>query len=150
MPAPRTVVFALGAVLSGAAAPAADRLVDKTLPFQVDKWYELDAKEGPVTVHRLRVERGGGGLKTKMLGPSEYQVPLTLDLEYSNAASHDWKASVRVEWLDDDGEIIDGFNERKEFDDAKQFEHLHASLTTLRYGVGRARKLRITIAVDPD
>jgi hypothetical protein len=72
------------------AAPAsAQTSVDKTVPFELDKWYELNVKEGPITLHRIRLERsGGGGLKARVTGgEDEYRIPVKVELEYSNITS---------------------------------------------------------------
>ena len=73
------VTLLAGTVL---AAPAsAQTSVDKTVPFELDKWYELNVKEGPITLHRIRLERtGGGGLKARVTGgEDEYRVPVKVD-----------------------------------------------------------------------
>ena len=98
------VTLLAGTVL---AAPAsAQTSVDKTVPFELDKWYELNVKEGPITLHRIRLERtGGGGLKARVTGgEDEYRVPVKVELEYSNISSTDWKAAFRVSWVDESGE----------------------------------------------
>jgi hypothetical protein len=146
-------VSVLGVVLCAASLRAADRVVDKSFPFQLERWYELDAKEGPVTLHRIRLEKGGAGVKSKVLGGgggSPFETPLILQVECSNVASRDWQASFRVEWTDEEGEVIDGYHGEKELDAEKQFERINLSLSTLRYGLARARKLKVAIDVRPD
>jgi hypothetical protein len=135
------------------AAPAsAQTSVDKTVPFELDKWYELNVKEGPITLHRIRLERtGGGGLKARVTGgEDEYRVPVKVELEYSNISSTDWKAVFRVSWMDEGGETIDGYNGSHQLDEKKDFDRTGGTVTTLRYGIGRARKLRLLINVKPD
>jgi hypothetical protein len=134
-------------------APAsAQTSVDKTVPFELDKWYELNMKEGPITLHRIRLERtGGGGLKARVTGAEdEYRVPVKVELEYSNVASSDWRVVFRVSWVDDGGEAIDGYNGSHQLSEKKDFERTGGTVTTLRYGIGRARKLRLLLSVKPD
>ena len=144
------MVILLAAVL---AAPAsAQTSVNKTVPFELDKWYELNVKEGPITLHRLRLERaGGGGLKARVTGgEDEYRVPVKVELEYSNVSSTDWKAVFHVSWVDESGEAIDGYNGSHQLSEKKDFERAGGTVTTLRYGLARARKLRLMMNVKPD
>ncbi len=141
-------------LLAALAAPAAAQTsVDKTVPFELDKWYELNVKEGPVTLHRIHLERqSGGGLKARVVrsADEEYSVPVKVELEYSNASSTDWKAIFRISWVDDNGEAIDGYNGSSELDDHKDFDRVGGTVTTLRYGLAHAKKLRLLINVRPD
>jgi len=135
------------------ARPAsAQTSVDKTVPFELEKWYELNVKEGPITLHRIRLERGaGGGLKSRVTGgEDEYRVPVKVELEYTNAASSDWRAVFRVSWVDDGGETIDGYNGSHQLSEKKDFERTGGTVTTLRYGLARAKKLRLLLNVKPD
>jgi hypothetical protein len=144
------MVTLLAAVL---AAPAsAQTSVDKTVPFELDKWYELNVKEGPITLHRIRLERsGGGGLKARVTGgEDEYRIPVKVELEYSNISSTDWRAVFRISWVDDGGEAIDGYNGSHELEEKKDFSRAGGTVTTLRYGLIRARKVRFLLNVKPD
>jgi len=136
------------------AAPAlAQTSVDKTVPFELDKWYELGVKDGPVTLHRIRLARqAGGGLKARVTraADEEYTVPIKVELEYSNASSSDWKAAFRISWVDDDGQVIDGYNGSSQLDDKKDFDRVGGTVTTLKYGLARARPLRLVMSVRPD
>ena len=135
------------------AAPASGQTtVDKTVPFELDKWYELNVKEGPITLHRIRLERsGGGGIKARVTGgEDEYRIPVKVELEYSNVSSTDWRAVFRVSWLDDSGEAIDGYNGHHELEEGKEFNRAGGTVTTLRYGLVRARKVRLRLNVKPD
>ncbi len=134
-------------------APASGQTtVDKTVPFELDKWYELNVKEGPITLHRIRLERaGGGGLKARVTGgEDEYRVPVKAELEYSNVASSDWRVVFRVSWVDESGEAIDGYNGSHQLSEKKDFERASGTVTTLRYGLARAKKLRLFLSVKPD
>lgn len=136
------------------AAPAlAQTSVDKTVPFELDKWYELGVKDGPVTLHRIRLARqAGGGLKARVTraADEEYTVPIKVELEYSNASSSDWKVAFRISWVDDDGQVIDGYNGSSQLDDKKDFDRVGGTVTTLKYGLARARHLRLVMSVRPD
>jgi hypothetical protein len=132
---------------------AAQTTVDKTLAFELDRWYDLGAKDGPITLHRVRLERlSGGGIKARVTraADEEFTVPVKVEIEYSNASSTDWKAVLRITWLDESGETIDGYNGSSQLDEKKDFDRVGGSVTTLRYGLARARKLRVLINVKPD
>ena len=135
------------------AVPAsAQTSVDRTVPFELDKWYELDVKEGPITLHRLRLERApGGGLKARVTGgEDEYRAAVKVEIEYSNAASSDWRGVFRISWVDESGEAIDGYNGSHQLSEKKDFERASGTVTTLRYGLARAKKLRLFLSVKPD
>jgi hypothetical protein len=135
------------------AAPAsAQTSVDKTVPFELDRWYELNVKEGPITLHRIHLERqGSGGIKARVTGSDdEYRVPIKVELEYSNVSSTDWRAVFRISWTDDGGEAIDGYSGSHQLDEKKDFNRTGGTVTTLRYGIARAKKLRLLISVKPD
>ncbi len=149
----RTSLMTLAAAAALVAPAAAQTLVDKTLPFELDKWYELKATDGPITLHRLRLERqGGGGLKARVTrgADEEYAAPVKVELEYSNAASTDWRAVFRITWVDDAGETIDGYNGSHQLDEKKDFARTGGTVTTLKYGLAKARRLRVLLSVKPD
>jgi hypothetical protein len=134
------------------AVPAsAQTSVDRTVPFELEKWFELNVKEGPITLHRIRLERVGAGLKARVTGgEDEYRVAVKVELEYSNAASSDWRGVFRISWVDESGETIDGYNGSHELEEKKDFNRTGGTVTTLRYGLARARKLRLLLNVKPD
>jgi hypothetical protein len=136
------------------AVPAAAQVtVDKTLPFETDKWYDLGVKEGPITLHRIHLERqGGGGLKSRVVhaGDEEWTLPLKIEVEYSNVSTTDWKGVVRITWVDEGGEPIDGYNGRWNLDEKTDFNRAGATVTTSRYGLAHARKLKLMINVRPE
>jgi hypothetical protein len=149
----RSLLMTLAALAALVAPAAAQTSVDKTLPFELDKWYELKVKDGPITLHRLRLERQeGGGLKARVTRApdEEYTAPVKVELEYSNASSTDWKAVFRISWVDEAGEAIDGYNGSHQLDSKKDFDRCGGTVTTLKYGLAKARRLRVLLTVKPD
>jgi hypothetical protein len=144
------VALALSAVL--AAPGAAQTSVDKTVPFELDKWHELNAKEGPITLHRIRLEKQGGvPLKNRVTGgDDEFRVGIKVEIEYTNASSTEWRAISRITWVDDRGELIDGFNGSNELEEKKDFDRVGGTVVTLKYGLAHARRLRLLINARPD
>ncbi len=146
--------YSLGLALAAllCALPAAGAEVSKSFTFELDKWFELGATDGPVTLHRLRLERVSGGFSklARLGGSSDYAASVELQLEYTNESSSDWKADVVVEWLDSSGDVIDGYRSDMNLDDDDRHELKKSTITTLRYGLDKAKKLRIEIRTNPD
>jgi len=126
--------------------------VAKSVPFQLDQWTELQAVDGPVTLHRVRLARQAGMTKSKLFRPgqSEYLEDVQVQLEFSNDATKDWEARLKVEWLDADGAVIDGYDASENLDNEARREVQTVTLSTLRYGIARAKTLRLSITFYPD
>ncbi len=139
--------FAVAFVLAGLALPLHAGTVDKTVNFVLDQWIDLAVTDGPVTLHRIMVAKQGGITKSKLLRPgnSEYLTDVQLVLEFSNSASKDWEASFEVEWLDGGGQAIDGYNDTESLDSESHQDDTTVTLSTLKYGLEKAKKLKIKI-----
>ncbi len=145
------VVLALAAAALFAAPAQAQTSVTRSFPFELGRWYELDVKEGPITLHRIRLDRQApGSLKSHVRGANEYDTDVKVELEYSNQASSDWEVAFRVTWMDDSGEPIDGYTGSHGLDEKKAFERTGGSVTTLKYGLVRAKKLKVVLDIQPD
>jgi hypothetical protein len=145
--------FALVAGCILAALPAHAGTAEKTVPFALDQWVALDSTDGPVTIHRLRiVKQKGSFTKSAFLRPGndEYLDTLQIQIEYSNSAKDDWKARLDIAWLDEQGTLIDGYNDTDSLDDDEKHTLDTVTLSTLKYGVAQAKKLRIKIRYDKD
>jgi hypothetical protein len=126
--------------------------VDKTASFELGTWVTLEHTEGPVVLHRIRVvEQAGAITKSTIFRPtgSEYLRTVQIQIEYSNSATRDWKAVLLVEWLDADGKVIDGYRGSESLDDRESHDITTITLSTLRYGLDRARTLKIFIEPRP-
>jgi hypothetical protein len=147
---PCLAVAALVAALG--AAPAAAGEVEKTVPFALDQWWDLGVTDGPLTLHRIRITREGRGVKSKIMRPgnSEYLEDIQIQLEFTNDATKDWEARVDLEWSDAQDNPIDGYNDRETLDSESRHEDQTVTLSTLRYGLDRAKKLAIRIEFQPD
>ncbi len=134
------------------APPARAGEAEKTAPFELGRWIELGATDGPVTLHRIRVLKEGGVTKSKLFRPgnSEYLTDVRIELEYTNEGSHDWEARLHVSWLDGAGDVIDGYNDGENLDSDSRLDKVTVTLSTLRYGLDRAKSLRIRIGFAPD
>jgi hypothetical protein len=139
--------------LLAAGRPAAAAGVNKTFAFELDKWYDLDdAKDGPVSLHRIQIVRHEGLFTKSNLfrpGNAEYLASIEIRLEYSNSATRDWKARFRLALLDEQEREIDGYNGSEELDEGESHQLVTVKLSTLKYGLERARKLRVVIEPEP-
>jgi hypothetical protein len=154
MPSPLVgrVVSALALLLFVPSAARAG-MVTKTVSFSLGTWTDLAATDGPVTIHRVRLEKQSGITKSKLFRPgggASYATDVQLQIEFTNEATHDWDAAVEVEWLDKDGEAIDGYRGTESLDSESRRDLQTITLSTLKYGLDRAKKLRVRIEFHPE
>ncbi|MDQ1347799.1 MAG: hypothetical protein QG573_1172 [Acidobacteriota bacterium] len=126
--------------------------VEKDVPFKLDQWIELASTDGPVTLHRVRLVRQGGVTKSSFMRPgsSKYLDDVQIQLEFTNDSSNDWEARMSIEWLDGEGKPIDGYQGEEGLDSEQRHDQQTVTLSTLKYGLDRARKLKISIDTNPD
>lgn len=151
----RSIAIAVGLAALGALAlnaPAAAGTVSKKVKFELGKWYDLGVTDGPATLHRIRVERMGESVKSHLMRPgnSEYTKDVRIELEYSNTATRDWNVAMHVHLLDDDGTVIDGYNDSETLDDSSSNDLVTVTLSTLQYGLDHAKTLSIELTFGPD
>ncbi|MDX1501814.1 MAG: hypothetical protein R3325_05580 [Thermoanaerobaculia bacterium] len=127
-------------------------VLTRTYDFVTDDWLEIDETDGPITLHRIRLEPQKGRLtKATLARPhnQEYLQPLVVQLEYTNGSDRKWRARVSVRWLDEEGRIIDGIGANETLDKKSAKKLVEVSLSTLKYGVARAETLEVSIHYDP-
>jgi hypothetical protein len=146
----RTIQIGLLTGLLAGAAQAGS--FETKLPFAFDQWIDIASTDGPATLHRLRLVRASASTKSRIMRPSgsEYLQDVQIQLEFSNDATRDWDARLRVEWLDEKGVAIDGYNGRENLDSESRHDQATVTLSTLRYGLERARTLTVRIDFDPE
>lgn len=155
MPRIRSLALPVVALILALSAPtegASGGKVEKSVDFSLGTWIDLDLTEGPVTLHRIRlVEQSGQFTKSQFIRPvgGEYLKTVQIQLEYSNSATKDWEAYIKFEWLDADGEVIDGYNDSESLDDREVHDDTTVTLSTLKYGLARAKTIRFSISVSP-
>ena len=140
----------IGPLFGGGVLGAAE--VVKTYDFAVDEWQEIGETDGPVTLHRIRIDRKEGRLtKSTISRPynQSYLEPVRFQLEYSNGSSKKWRARVTVRWLDEEGRIIDGFSANESMDKKSSHKVAQASVSTLKYGIERAKTLEVEVRFEP-
>ena len=132
--------------------PASAGEVEKNVGFNLDQWIELNSTDGPVTLHRIRLATQGGVTKSKLLRPgnNEHLQDVQIQVEFTNDSSKDWEMRLKVEWLDGSGEVIDGYNDTENLDSDSRHDEQTVTLSTLKYGLAKAKKLKIAIRYYPD
>jgi hypothetical protein len=150
----RILAVAMLLLLSFAApAMAAEWKVAKDVPFELDRWIELGVKDGPVTLHRIRVTEVTGHFKpselVRPLNP-DYMKTVRIELEYSNSATRDWETRMAVEWFDSGGVVIDGFKGDENLDDSESHDLVTVTWATLRYGLARGKTLKVKLDLHAD
>ncbi len=147
----RPLRLALAAVLLLPLATFAGT-VEKNVPFKLDQWIELASTDGPVTLHRVRIVRQGGVTKSSFMRPgnNKYLADVQIQLEFTNDSTNDWEARFAIEWLDGDGKVVDGYEGDEGLDSEKRHEQQTVTLSTLKYGIDKAKKLVIRIDTNPD
>jgi hypothetical protein len=145
----RLLVAMIAAVL---ALPAAAVAVEKNVPFVLDQWIELGVTEGPVTLHRIRLASQTGVTKSKIFRPggSSFTTDVQIQLEFTNQSTDDYEARIRFEWLDAAGVVIDGYDGTEGLDNEARFEQQTMTISTLRYGLDKAKKIRFSISTARD
>jgi hypothetical protein len=126
----------------------------RTVPFALDQWVDINFQDGPVTIHRLRVVRKSGikGFKSVVTRPghSEFLQDVQIQIEFSNGSSSDWKVKANITWLDPNAEVIDGYKGSEGLGDDDSHELVTMLFSTLKYGLTQARTLRIELEIEPD
>jgi hypothetical protein len=119
----------------------------KSVPFAFDQWFDVNSTDGPVTLHRIRIVREKASAKSRIMRPgnSEYLQDVQIQLEYTNDAKRDWETRMKVEWLDDQGKAIDGYNDDENLDGDSRHDEATVTLSTLLYGLERAKTLSIKL-----
>ena len=149
----RAAALVVVAALTLSAASAAAGEVHREMKLEVDRWFDLQATDGPVTLHRFRLVRGAqGSIKSRIARPSNsrYLEDVRLEIEYSNEATRDWELAVRAEWSDARGEAIDGVDQTEGLDEGERHQAVTITFPTLRYGLERGARLQLDLTFAPD
>ena len=147
----RSLCFAL-AVFALLPAVSFAGTAEKSVAFALDQWVELASTDGPVTLHRVRVVRQGGVTKSSFMRPgnNKYLDDVQIQLEFTNESSNDWEARFAIEWLDGEGKVIDGYEGTEGLDSEQRHDQQSVTLSTLKYGIDKAKRLKIRIDTNPD
>ena len=81
---------------------------------------------------------------------SDYLADVQIQIEFTNDATADWETHLEFEWLDADGKVIDGFRGNQGLDSETRHEDQTVTLSTLKYGLERAKTIRIKGTFDKE
>lgn len=146
------VVFVVTALTLLTTIPAGAGEVTRSFDFELDTWNDVDSVDGPVTLHRVRLDRKEERIsKTLLSRPhnQEYLDVIRITLEYTNEASAAWKARLEIRWLDAEGRIIDGFGANEKLNKKAAKQVVRVSVPTLKYGVEVAKTLEVMVHFQP-
>lgn len=131
------------------ATPVHAASTQKKVALAFDTWYDLNLEDGPVTVHRMRIERKHESVRAKLCRPgkSEHLQDIQVQIEYSNHDKKDWKALVRLELVDGSDATIDGLQSEENLDDGSDHAKDTITIPTLIYGLDRAKTLQYEISI---
>jgi hypothetical protein len=121
----------------------------KSFDFALETWFDVEHTEGAVTVHRARLTRKSGGFSVKSPANEPNLQAVEVQIEYSNETDRKWKGWYTIRWLDENGTLIDGFQDKGGFTAKSARRLVNTSVTTLKYGLDRAKKLEIEIFLEP-
>ena len=136
------------ALIIGFAASAHAETVKDEVDFEVDRWYDIDVEDGPITVHRIRVKELAGGVKSKVFRPgkSKNTRDVRVEIEYSNTdEKRDYEAKLSVYWYDSEDRLIDGVEAEEDFNNDERHETTTNTFSTLLYGLEVAKTLKFEI-----
>lgn len=141
-----TLLFA-GLLLVAAPSASAGE-VTKTFDFELDEWHDVAYTDGPITIHRIRLDRVEGRFtKSSVWRPhnNENLDTIRITIEYTNTDSKGWKARVTTRWFDGEDRLIDGFGANESFNKNSARKTVEVSVPTLTYGIDRAEKLELSV-----
>jgi hypothetical protein len=148
----KRTIFVAGVFMFWMVGAASAGEFEKSVPFAFDQWFDIGSNEGPATLHRIRIVREKASAKSRIMRPgnSEYLQDVQIQLEYTNDASRDWEVRMKVEWFDDKGVAIDGYNDEENLDSDSRHDQATVTLSTLRYGLERAKTLSMRLEYHPE
>lgn len=144
-----TVLAALALALLMLPGTLAAEDVDRSFPFELDTWYDLNVEADGITLHRVRVEKVDSNIKSRVFRPGIKDDPMIQDVqiqvEYSNDSRRDVEADLEIFWVDSRGRRIDGYEGEEDMDEGERYEQMTALRSTLTYGLDVAEKLDVKI-----
>ena len=128
------------------AMPASAVTVEKEFPFELDEWIDIEFTDGPITIHRIRIETKKGNWKSKISRPTnaEFMTTVQVQIDCTNESAKDVDADLEIVWIDGQGEEIDGYRGKEEMDEEER-DTMTAMFSTLNYGLDKAKKLKVKI-----
>jgi hypothetical protein len=139
---------ACSGALAAEDTPAPATKFETTIDFVLQQQTELDGEIGQVQIRGVEFVESSvktGAIKGALSsGDDDLASVITTRINCATTSTDKWKLTITVEFLDEDGEVIDragdGISVKNE---AKIFDFKH---TTLKWAVPRIKQARITVA----
>ena len=149
----RTLVYLslfLAAILAAAPATAQDLTFEATVDFAFVQKQALEGAAGEVTVSAVEFmsSTGSGGFMKKTFSSDDpdLQAGIVTRLVCSTEADVKWKVDFIVEFLDEDGNVIDrARNNGSLKNQTKNFEFGH---TTLKWALQHIKQARVVVKAE--
>jgi hypothetical protein len=72
-----------------------------------------------------------------------------VQIEYTNEGGRKYKSFVKVRWVDENDQAIDGFGDEEGLESNKARGMIKRSIGALTYGLVKAEKLEVEVNVNP-
>lgn len=129
------------------ALPAQAEKIELEFPFELDEWFDIDHEDGPITIHRVRVE-SKANVKSRIFRPGirgdSMIQDVQIQIEYTNRSARDVECELEVFWLDAEGRPIDGYAGEEDMNE-EETDQMTAQRSTLIYGLEVAKTLSVKI-----
>jgi hypothetical protein len=149
----RVAVLVLFAALAFGAVPVQSQVITASFDgIELERWLDVEKKDGPVTIHRLRISTEQAGFRSKGAEVAlnrEYLQPLAVQLEFTNDSARKYKSYITVRMLDGQGEAIDGFGDEEGLDANRARGLVTRSFGASKYGLKRVERVELEIKLNP-
>jgi len=137
---------------ASAAAQEGSLRFEKTVSWSTSKLIELNATVGPIKVAKVEFTdqgKGRGGLIGRIRpGASELQTTLRAAFDVENPKVDEWVVTFTLEFLDQDGKLIDRAVEKKGFEGESKVHRTDHAI--LEYVVPLIDKVRVKLEARYD
>jgi hypothetical protein len=147
------LMFALAVGAFAASAQHAEATVLKqSCDFALEQWCDINQVDGSVTIHRARVTTTDAGIRSISANNvlnNEYIKRVMVQIEYTNEGGRKYKSFVKVRWVDENDQAIDGFGDEEGLEANRARGMIKRSIGALTYGLVKAEKLEVEVNVNP-
>jgi hypothetical protein len=120
--------------------------------IELERWLDVDKKDCPVTIHRVRISTEQAGLRSRSADVAlnrNYLQPIAVQIEFTNDSARKYKSYITVRMLDENGEAIDGFGDEEGLDANRARGLVTRSFGASRYGLKRVDRVELEIKLNP-
>lgn len=149
----RIAVLVLFAALAFAAVPLRSQVITASFDgIELERWLDVDKKDGPVTIHRVRISTEQAGVRSRSAEVAlnrDYLQPIAVQIEFTNESARKYKSYITVRMLDRDGEAVDGFGDEEGLDANRARGLVTRSFGASKYGLERVERVELEIKLNP-